>query len=268
MLTISRFSTASALAALAAVTALAACGGDPTSSANPTLSPATTASINADVASIATDVTSQKIEVIRGPSGLWGFGLRADPGKFECTSATRDFLTITRTCVFKDAAGTVQTAYDAKTTASASISTTIKGHTERGHFSATYDRSGTFTATGLEGTETQRTWNGSSQGTATRVREMDSDNGDTTKARQYDITHSATWTNVVVPVPRTENGWPLSGTVKHSMTIKITGGKDDGKTVTREVTITFNGTSKPTATLNGESYDLDLANRGRPKKHG
>ncbi len=255
--------------ALAAAVLLAACGGDPTSSPdNATLSPTTNASVNADAASVATDVTSQKIEVMRGPSGLWGFGFRADPGKFECTSATRGKLSITRTCVFKDAAGATQTAYDPATTATATISTTIKGDAEHGHFGATVDRSGTFTATGLAGTETKRTWNGSSNGTATRVREMDDDNADTTKARKYQITHSATWTDVVIPVPRSDHGWPISGTVKHTMTIKITGGKDDGKTVTREVVITFNGTSKPTATLNGEVYDLDLNGRGRPHKRG
>ncbi|MEO7966644.1 MAG: hypothetical protein ABIT38_22320, partial [Gemmatimonadaceae bacterium] len=164
--------------------------------------------------------------------------------------------------------GVVQSAYDASTTASATITTSIKGSSEHGHFSATVDRSGTFTATGLAGTETKRTWNGSSSGTSTRVREMDDDNEDSTKGRQYEMTHSATWTDVVLPVPHTENGWPLSGTVKHTMTVTITGGKDDGKTVTREVVITFNGTAKPVATLNGESYDLDLAGRGRPHKRG
>jgi hypothetical protein len=249
--------------AIALTAALAACGSDPTSTA---ITPITNAIVNADVASVATDVTSQKIEVMRGPGGMWGFGLRADPGKFECTGAARENLTVTRSCVFKDAAGATQTAYDAQTTATATVTTAIKGSTERGHFSATIDRTGTFTASGLAGANTSVTWNGSSAGTSTRVREKDEDGDDDAKARQYDVTHSATWTNVVVPSPRTENSWPTSGTVKHTMVVKITGGPDDGKTTTREIVITFNGTAKPTATLNGEAYELDLANRGRPRR--
>ncbi|MEO7963402.1 MAG: hypothetical protein ABIT38_05770, partial [Gemmatimonadaceae bacterium] len=65
------------LRSIVTLLALAACNSDPTSS-DSTLSPLVSAAINADVASVATDVTSQKIEVMRGPSGLWGFGLRAD----------------------------------------------------------------------------------------------------------------------------------------------------------------------------------------------
>lgn len=239
---------------------VAACSNDPTGAG---LTPLQHAVINADVAAVATDVTAEKVEVMRGPGGAFGFGLRADPGKFECTGASRDGLTITRSCTFKDAAGNTQPAYDPVTTASASVTSTVKGAIDRGPFSATIDRSAAFTATGLAGNETRITWNGTSSGKSTRVRQVEGQ-----VARQYDMTHTGTWTDVVVPVPRGDNGWPISGTARHVVTVRITGGPNDGQQVTREVRITFNGTSAPTATVNGEAFELDLASRGRPKRRG
>jgi hypothetical protein len=45
------------------------------------------------------------------------------------------------------------------------------------------------------------------------------------------------------------------------MTMTRTGGPNAGTPVTRTVVITFNGTSTPTATVNGEIYTLHLAQR-------
>lgn len=244
---------------LTLVTALAACGSDPVTS--DTLGAAVSALINADVATVAAETVGEEVELMRGPGGLYGLGLPAEHGRFECGSMTRAGLTATRSCIYKDAAGTTQTAYDPLTTASVSVNATVTGTVERGPISMTVDRTSDFTVSGLEGNETTATWNGGGHGTVSRVRSTE--DGTT---RQYDMQYTGKRTDVVIPVPRRPDGWPISGTITRTFTVTITGGPNDGKTATREVVITFNGTSKPTATINGEAWELDLTNRGRRRR--
>ncbi len=247
------------LGSLTLLGTLAACTSDPVTS--DTLGAATSALINADVATVSAETVGEEVELMRGPGGVYGLGLPAERGRFECGSVTRGGLTATRTCVYKDAAGNTQTAYDATTTASVSVNATIAGTVERGPVSMTIDRVSDFTVSGLAGNETSATWNGGGHGTVSRVRTTE--NGST---RQYDMQYTGKRTDVVMPVPRTENSWPLSGTITRSFTITITGGPNDGKTVTRDVVITFNGTATPVATINGEAWELDLNNRGRRRR--
>lgn len=239
--------------------ALAACGMDTTGAAQ--LGAVGNALINADIASMTTDVVGQDVEVMRGPGGNFALGLRAERGKFECTAEAKEGLTITRTCVFKDASGNVQSAYDSLTTASVSVNATVKGALSRGPFSMTIDRKADFTVSGLAGQNTTAIWNGGGSGSASRVRQTEDG-----AARESNMTYTLKRTNVVIPVPHTANSWPISGTVEKSVTVTIVGGPHDGKTVTRKVVIIFNGTSKPVATINGEAWELDLANRSRHKK--
>lgn len=246
-------------AALVAIATVTACGTD--SSTAPQLTAAANAAINADVATVTSETVGQDVELMRGPGGLYALGLGADRGSFECTQAGRDGLTVVRICSYKDAAGNVQSAYDSLTTASVSVRANVSGTLDRGNVSMTVDRTAEFTVSGLAGKETQATWNGAGQGTISRVRTKE--NGET---RQYDMTFTVTRTNVVIPVPRTPTSWPISGTVHKLYTITITGGPNDGKKVTRDVVITFNGTNLPTATINGEPWELDLSTRGRRRK--
>ncbi|MEP7382718.1 MAG: hypothetical protein ABI910_13600, partial [Gemmatimonadota bacterium] len=244
------------LGTLTLLTGLAACSSDPVASDK--LSAAASALINADVATVSAETVGQEVELMRGPGGIYGLGLAAERGRFECTNVSRGGLTATRSCIYKDAAGNTQAAYDAATTASVSVNATIAGTMERGPVSMTVDRTSDFAVSGLAGAETVATWNGGGHGTISRVRTTE--NGAT---RQYDMSYTGTRTNVVLPVPRTDTSWPLSGTVTRTFTVTITGGPNDGKTTTREVVITFNGTSTPVATINGEAWELDLTNRGR-----
>lgn len=238
---------------------LGACADD--AGINSPLSPVAAAFVNADVAMVAVEGLAQDVELMRGPGGAYGMGLPAERGRFECGSAARDGLTVTRSCVFKDAAGNRQSAYDSLTTASVSVNATVTGTVTRGPLTLTIDRTNDFTVSGLEGTETSATWNGGGRGTLARVRSTE--DGTT---RQYEMRYAVERHNVVIPVPRTAGGWPLSGTVTKRFTITISGGPNDGRTVTREVVITFDGTSRPTATVNGESWQIDLANRGRHRR--
>jgi hypothetical protein len=79
---------------------------------------------------------------------------------------------------------------------------------------------------------------------------------------EFSMNSAETISNVVIPVPRTESSWPLSGTITRHVTVAFTGGPRDGTTEERNVTITFNGTQVATVTVNGESFEFDLATRG------
>lgn len=240
------------LSALGALAALAACSTDPTES-DPF--------VTLDAAVVAAEAAAQDVEVMRGPGGHFGLRLRIDPGKFNCDPAARDGLSIERTCTFRDAAGNTQPEYNETTTASVTVHTEIEGEINRGPLSATMNRTTDLTVSGLAGAETTIIWNGTGSGASSRVKQVDG--GGT---RQYDMTHSGTITNVVVPVPPSDDGWPLSGTITRDVTITFTGGPRDGTTAQRTVTIEFNGTQFATLTVNGETYEYDLRSRGRPNK--
>jgi len=242
------------LGALSLGLALAACsngtGPDTTSSA-----------LTQDVATVTADVAAQDVELMRGPGGLFGLRLPADPARFECTSHEWGPLTITRTCTFYDGGGVEQLTYDPQTTASVDLHAEVHGSVDRGHWSGSVDRVRDLTATGLEGDNTSITWNGTGSGQVTRVRELQ----DST-VKQFDLSQSFTVSDVTIPVPRTENGWPLSGTITTSVTAKITGGPNDGTDKHFDVTITFDGTSTATVTVNGETFQFDLNNRYRAER--
>jgi hypothetical protein len=240
-----------------ALAALAACSTEGT---GPDFTPAQARILNRDVALVAADGASQDIELMGGPGGNLGMGLA--PGlaaadehdvPFRCGTHTRDGLTVTRTCTFKDGAGATQSAYDPQTTASVVVHAEIEGTITRPNWTATVDRVRDLTVSGLAGAETQRTWNGTGSGTSSRSRHTEGG-----EERQYDVTATGTITNVVVPVPRRPDGWPLSGTIAKQVTVEISGGPRDGQTVTRSVTITFNGTQFVPITVNENTFTFDL----------
>ena len=218
--------------------------------------------LNQDLATVSADAAAQDVELMRGPGGgPFGLRLPGDPSQFECDSVTRESLTITRSCTFRDAGGSVQTAYDSLTTASATLHAEVDGPVDRGPWGGTVHRVRDLTVSGLAGSETQATWNGTGTGTSSKVRQTE--DGAT---REYNVTESETISNVVVPVPRSDTAWPLSGSITTKMTVSITGGAEDGTTRTRDATITFNGTQYATVTVNGESFQFDLAQRGRCRR--
>lgn len=233
----------------AAVFAAAACSNDAPA-------PTESSSINASVANFSAEAVGQDIEFMHGPGGFWGFGLRVGRD-FECSSFTGDFVTVERTCTFYDADGVAQPAYDSLTTASASLHVSASGAINRGDWgSSSFSRTRDLTVTGLLGSETSRTWNGSSSGTMTGIRT--SEGGDSV---QMDLTSSGLITDLVLPFPKTETGWPLSGTIAFTMTVTFTGGPHDGETFTRDVRVAFDGTQYATVTVNGETFTIDLARR-------
>ncbi|MCC6316726.1 MAG: hypothetical protein IT361_03460 [Gemmatimonadaceae bacterium] len=231
---------------------LAACGTDA-----PTTITGSDAVLSADVATIAADAAATDVELMRGPgAGPFGLGLLARPGHFECNREARGGLDVERTCTYKDAAGVTQPAYDSLTTASVSMHAVISGEITRPHWTATVNRVRDFTVSGLAGRETSMTWNGTDSATATRVRVSD---GET---RTYSIRGKGTINAVMIPVPRTATSWPTSGTI----TRHVVATRPDGSLVERGVTITFNGTQFAVVTVNGETFEFDLSQRGKPRR--
>jgi hypothetical protein len=251
-----------AVALLVALTA--ACSDSPTI---PGGTPS--AALNADVATIAAAGFAEDVDAMAGLNGLPRAQLAGlvlpptDPGNvagctyggesWTCPNTRVNGLDVVRVITFRDASGAAQQLYNAETTASIEVAASIEGDVAGQTWSGSIDRERQLTWTGLEGTETQRTVNG--QGSETVSRSRFTEGGET---RGYDLVGSFSIVNVVMPV-RGEgiDPWPLSGTITRTYTVT----RSTGETVTRTVVITFDGTSSPTATVNGESFEIDLAAR-------
>lgn len=249
----------STLNTAAALLLVVACNSTPTSS------PILTSRISEDVATVAADATAEDVDLMVGMNGLPGNMAFATPpiggtngcgfggGRFTCPPNSANGLTSTRTVAFFDAAGAAQQGYDAALTARIEVQMRIQGDVSRGPWSASIDRSRDMVFTGLLGAETTRTANGTATGSASRVRVRE---GQAT--RGHEMSETATIVDVVIPV-RAEGvtPWPLSGTITRVVTVTPEG----GTAVTRTVIITFDGTASPPATVNGEPFTIDLANR-------
>lgn len=200
--------------------------------------------IDEDVALVAADAVLEDLQQM-----FISVGSQAASGvSFD---VPRDF---SRTVSFFDAAGNQQDAFNPLTTASVRILIEMTGAVERDGWTATIARSRDVTVSGLEGEETERTWNGTSSTEVTRSQHTD-ENG----TRSYDMSSVGTIADVVRGVPRDVNPWPLSGTITRSITVVITNGPDGDVTRERTVVVTFNGTQFATLTVNGEEFELDLA---------
>jgi hypothetical protein len=240
------------LAALCALSLAFACSADDLTSNDTLLSPA----LDLDVALVAGDIAAEDVEVMGGPAGPLGFDVAAASlghPRLACESRTRGGLTITRSCVYRDANGVEQSSHDPQSTARADVHVTVEGTIEREQWEAEVDRFREFVVTGLAGDETSRTWNGTGTGEVSRSRHRA--NGET---RTYEIGYTTRLRDVVVPVPRSDEPWPTSGTIERDVHVTITGGPNDGKVVDRVVTITFNGTRFVPIVVNGTTYAFDL----------
>lgn len=259
---------------LAFLAALAGCsdGGSPAEPAPEQLNP----QVNADLIAVAADGVAEEVEIMRAPGFDWrvGFfgGPAADPQFGPCSLAqktcsfTREGLTISRTLTYYDASGKEMAAYDATQTASVKIVSSVKGSvsrtTDQGSWSAEVDRSRTMTASGLQGDEQKRTWNGTGAFSAKRtvVREATS--------RSYEITGALKVTGVEVPRwnNETKDGWPLAGTIERAMTVNTVDRDGQAVSFTRKIVVTFNGTQFASATItrsdgSTETFQIDLAAR-------
>ena len=176
-------------------------------------------------------------------------------GRFTCPDIVKNGLTLSRSAAFTDANGAAMSRYNDTTTASANFQVAVNGVHPTLLGADTISRTRTMTATGLLGRETSRTWNG----TGNR-----SDGGyanDAARTWTYHTTDATTFTNVVVNLPRSANPWPMSGTVTRQIAGTGTVVKDGVTrtfTVSKTVTITFNGTRLVPMSIGGVAFTLDL----------
>ncbi len=199
-------------------------------------------SLTLDVAMIAADAT---IEGFGDLGLLFGGGGGPPPGGDA-----------TRTATFFDAAGNEQETHDPLTTASIHLVIESTHEFSRDSWTGTGTRSRDLWITGLEGEETTRTVNGTGSGTVTRSQHTDADG-----TRTYDMSSTSVIENVVHPVPRTDDAWPLSGTITRNVTINVINGPEGDVTKTRTVVITFNGTNLVTMTVGDETFEIDMSTR-------
>jgi hypothetical protein len=223
--------------------------------------------LTADVAVVAADAVYEDVGMLYLHQGVLGVAagdlgrmagwreacpFEATSQRFVCPEQTRGPLTLNRSYAFADAAGVAQGAYDPASTASANVRSTVAGALARDLWTATIDRRRDFTVSGLAGQETQHIVNGVGSSTITRSQHGDG------AARTYAMSDIATFTDVVVPFPRTRGAWPISGTIRRVVTIARQG---DAGSQTREriATVTFNGTRFAQLVVGERTFVLDLA---------
>jgi hypothetical protein len=178
-------------------------------------------------------------------------------GVYVCTHE-RSGVTTTFEITFEAADGSTQPAYDDLATESIRIVSTSQGVLDGRRFDGSVDRSRDLTVSGLAGDETTRIWNGRSEGTSTRIF---SRAGETETIAH---TSFSVIDNLVIPHPRQDDTWPLSGTI--STELSIDGGPMAGE---HTAVVTFDGTRYATVAIDGETVTVDLTERrGYPGRHG
>lgn len=220
-------------------------------------------SLTLDVAVQATEFAAIDVEAMGGPPGPGGLGLFANhPGPFGplaardlgCRNVTPAGLTITRICTFTDAAGGAQETYDPLTTATARVQTTVAGEMSHRAWTATVDRTSDITVSGLAGTETQRTWNGSGSESVSSSRHDEGDG-----FRTYSLEATFAIEDLVIPRQDSPNRWPVSGSITRTLTGEFRSGPREGETFSRTTVLTFDGTATAILTVDGEEFTVDLA---------
>lgn len=234
----------------------AACSGDSTAPGSD--------AIDLDVAVVAGDAAYEDVSMMRTQLGAFGVptlgigrtgewqGCPFDGARFTCAPVTRGAFTMTRSYAFLDAGGAAQSAYDAALTASANFVSGMTGAATRDRWSATVSRQRNMTVTGLAGAETQHTINGT--GTSSETRSQHSGDG---ASRSYSMTSTVTYTDVVVPFPRTRGTWPLSGTITRVVTA-VRDGRNGTTTHTRTATVTFDGDATALLVVGDRRFTLNL----------
>jgi hypothetical protein len=208
--------------------------------------------INYDMAILAADATLEDVTMWAQP---FGFGPATAPGAPGGHGGWAGELSGIREVTFYDVDGIEQTAYDEATTDVIHILHDVEGEVTRDGWTVSVERARDKTVSGLAGTETHRTWNGTGS-------EVVSRSGFTLQGdeRSYEAVGTFTYTDVVVPIPGSVPRYPVSGTITRSLTVTLTG-PDGSRTRTVDVVITFDGTSTATAVVNGVTREIDLSAR-------
>ncbi|MFC1662182.1 hypothetical protein ACFL3S_12155 [Gemmatimonadota bacterium] len=216
------------------------------------------AALRADAALVAADAMFQDLAAMQPPTtlGLAGAGPELGPteggGSYNWTRNVTFYVD-----------DVPQDAYDALETDSIHVEWDFSREAEHTFWSADIERHRDMWITGLEGEETERTWNGIGNGEVFK-----SQHPDDGVERTYNMTTEAEHSDVVRKVPRAENPYPVSGTITRHIHAVVT---ENGEVVgERDVTtvITFDGTQLATVTVGEDSWTIDLAQRGLRQRFG
>ena len=168
-------------------------------------------------------------------------------------------LNVTRSRTCYDQAGAVQAQCDPATTASMRIAFTMSGAHSGDRFTAAVNRTRTDSISGLLGTETSRTHNGT--GTSADTLTWSGERGSRTSAE----TSLDSVINIVFNLPRATNPWPASGTVVRNVsgTVTVTGARDGTRSYQRRVEVVFPADAQGNVTLrvNDKTCTLNLVTR-------
>lgn len=241
-------------AALLATLTLAGCGDSTGPNELPT-------GFTEDVATMVAEATLDDVAAMRitgSPFGAPGAG----PGGTG-DMAPGDQLVREWSRSYFDTSGQEMDGFDPVLTESIVTHASVVGELDRPRWSASLDRERETTVSGLAGDETERTWDGTAEDRVERTRFTDA-RGE----RSYTWTSVRAIDEVVVGLPRSDFPWPLSGTITHELTITIVNGPNGDVMRQRTVVVTFDGSRFVTAIVNGEPFEVDLADRtgARPRR--
>ncbi len=175
---------------------------------------------------------------------------------FACGQMMRDGFTFNREVTFYDADGVEQPeGFDEATTDAIHFVVDGEGTRERAFWTVTIERSRDMWLTELL-TDAHHL-NGEGHSLVYR-----SGNPADGVERTFDMTVDVLWDDVVHLQPKADHPYPESGTITRDIFVEVT---KDGEIIGgRDVTtvITFNGTQFVTMTVNGEEFEIDLAEGG------
>ena len=216
------------------------------------------AGLRLDAALVAADGMFQDLAHMEGPSTWAGPGIGPEAGGIEI-QGSRSF---SKTVTFFDSDGIEQNGYDPETTASMHIVADLTREVTHTFWNAEIERHRDMTVAGLEGTETERTWNGTSSGEIEKSRHPEGG-----VVRTYNMTSSAVISDVVRVIPRADNPYPKSGSITRTIhAVRTVDGVEEVRDVV--ATITFDGDNTATMTVDGESWEINLDERGVKRVFG
>jgi len=164
-------------------------------------------------------------------------------GRYSCSATTEQGLSVTRSFAFYNANGQTVQTWDSTVVESVNFQAQADGNFSRDLvWNVGVHRTANVTVSGLISHKPQRTWNGTGTGADT-ISHIGLDG-----IRSLAGTSEVVVTNVIMPGTDAASQYPLSGIIAVGVnyTASLQGATGSvSKDVTRQVTVTFNGTSAP-----------------------
>lgn len=236
------------MALLAAAAVVAACSDD---TAEPRLDDI---DVTDDVAQMTADAALVDLETMAAASTAAGDPRRGmGPGGGDPAVDGR----FPPGAVFYDADGLEMDAFDPLLTEAVSWTFSREVTLDRGSVTGEISRTRALTVSGLLGEETERVHDGSGSDQRSRV-VIDAADG----TRTYDFSSQVSIEGVVHAVDREALPWPLSGTITRQVRVTVVNGLNGDIDETHTSVLTFDGTRYATLVVDGETFEVDLAERG------